>query len=270
MDSRDALALRRLAQMAELLMPFLQAGFNFRHRNLGIMGWTRSLEGNTGFSPAVLIRLVPSGDLAWLHNAERPRFVAWGETLVLGTRPEFELPDEWQHDLPQSPMIQPKSKIPVKVSLVIYGEPASKANSRELVTMNRWSPKKNRMVKMPASIKSDKARDYERNALLQIPPKARVRLEGPVRVTLHIFYETERPDLDESIVLDVMQDRYVRHGEGEDAERVLVQKGVYRNDRQVREKHVYWGKDPANPRSEIEVELLEPETQRDLLQEAIA
>ena len=118
---------------------------------------------------------------------------------------------------------------------------------------------------MPALIKSEKARDYERDALLQIPPAARARLEGPVRVTLHIFYATERPDLDESIVLDVMQDRYVRSGDGEDAERVLVQRGVYRNDRQVREKHVYWGKDPANPRAEIQVELLQPEMQQDLL-----
>jgi hypothetical protein len=36
-----------------------------------------------------------------------------------------------------------------------------------------------------------------------------------------------------------------------------VQKGVYRNDRQVREKHVYHAIDRANPRAEIEVEPLE-------------
>ena len=86
-------------------------------------------------------------------------------------------------------------------------------------------------------------------------PKARQMLEGPVRVTIRIFYASERPDLDESVVLDVLQDRY--HGKGEHRE--LVQHGVYRNDRQVREKHVYHGIDRAAPRAEITVEALEPQ-----------
>jgi hypothetical protein len=29
---------------------------------------------------------------------------------------------------------------------------------------------------------------------------------------------------------------------------------VYANDRQVKERHTYWGLDPANPRSEIIIE----------------
>jgi hypothetical protein len=78
-----------------------------------------------------------------------------------------------------------------------------------------------------------------------------VQLEGPVRVTLRIFYASERPDLDESVMLDVLQDRY-RQGRA----RELVQKGVYRNDRQVREKHVFHAIDRTNPRAEIEVEPL--------------
>ena len=82
-----------------------------------------------------------------------------------------------------------------------------------------------------AVIKSAKARDYERDALRQIPPAARVQLDGPVRVTLRIWYASERPDLDESVVLDVLQDRYSGKGDA----RQLVQRGVYRNDRQVRE-----------------------------------
>jgi Holliday junction resolvase RusA-like endonuclease len=135
----------------------------------------------------------------------------------------------------------------VKVSLTILGEPASKANQRKLVTFGRGENAR------PAIIKSEKARNYERDALKQIPPAARVRLDGPVKVTLRVFYASQRPDLDESVILDVLQDRYSGRGDA----RELVQKGVYRNDRQVREKHVFHAIDRANPRAEIEVEALE-------------
>lgn len=128
------------------------------------------------------------------------------------------------------------------ITLTILGEPASKANSRKNVRISGIS----------ASIKSEKARMYEHEALRQIPPKARQRLEGDVRVTMHIFYASRRPDLDESLVLDVLQDRY----RGTTFARILVQHGVYRNDRQVREKHIYWHLDKMNPRSEITVELI--------------
>ena len=134
----------------------------------------------------------------------------------------------------------------MKISFTILGEPASKSNSRQLVTFGRGEDKR------PALIKSKKARNYERDALLQIPQEARVMLEGPVRVTLRIFYASERPDLDESVVLDVLQARYRKIG----GERMLVQRGVYLNDRQVREKHVFHAIDRANPRTEIEVEPL--------------
>lgn len=79
-----------------------------------------------------------------------------------------------------------------------------------------------------------------------------------MRVTLRIFYASQRPDLDESIVLDVLQDRYGRRGtlNGEPV-RELLQHGVYRNDRQVREKHVFHGIDKANPRTEVVVEPLQ-------------
>lgn len=138
----------------------------------------------------------------------------------------------------------------MKVSFTIHGEPASKANQRQLVTFPDGKG-----GKRPALVKSKKAQNYERDALRQIPMSARKRFEGPVRVTLWIFYASERPDLDESIVLDVLQDRYIGKGE----RRELVRDGVYRNDRQVREKHVYHGIDRAHPRAEIEVEALEPQ-----------
>lgn len=134
------------------------------------------------------------------------------------------------------------------IRFTILGEPASKANQRRLVTFGGGEDAR------PAIVKSKKALNYERDALKQIPPLARVRLQGPVKVTLRIFYATERPDLDESVILDVLQDRYRGKGEA----RELVQKGVYLNDRQVREKHVFHAIDRKNPRCEVEVEELEP------------
>lgn len=141
------------------------------------------------------------------------------------------------------------------ILFTILGEPASKANSRELVFMNRKSSKTGKTVKMPALIKSEKARDYETDALRQIPPAAKQMLEGPVVVILRIYYASERPDLDESVILDVLQAKYETIQEGKP--RQLVRRGVYINDRQVREKHVYWDKDPKNPRTAIEVKPLQ-------------
>jgi hypothetical protein len=137
------------------------------------------------------------------------------------------------------------------IAFTILGEPASKANGRQIVTIGG----------RPSSIKSKKARGYEHDALRQIPPAARQRVEGPVRVTLRIWYASERPDLDESIVLDVLQDRFGRATPAGSqlmpSHRPLLQAGVYRNDRQVREKHVFHAIDRNNPRVDVLVEPLQ-------------
>lgn len=130
------------------------------------------------------------------------------------------------------------------IRFVILGEACSKANSRRLVTFGERA----------AIVKSKKALGFEKDALRQIPPVARQRLEGPVCVTLRIWYASERPDLDESIVLDVLQDRWSKAAGLAGTDRRLAQAGVYRNDRQVREKHVYHGIDRKNPRVEVLVE----------------
>ena len=111
------------------------------------------------------------------------------------------------------------------VSFVIFGEPASKANSRKLVTIRG----------RPAFIKSQKARDYVEAFKKQCPSLGDQMLEGELYVRMTIYYASRRPDLDESVILDCMQDL------------------IYKNDRQVRDKHVYWGLDKENPRAEIEV-----------------
>jgi hypothetical protein len=134
-------------------------------------------------------------------------------------------------------MVRIAAVVPIRFTL--FGQAASKANSRRLVKFG------DRL----ASVKSKEALAFERDAIRQIPAPARQRLAGPVCVTLRLYYASERPDLDESLVLDVLQDRY--HGTGE--HRRLVQAGVYCNDRQVREKHVYHAIDRLNPRVEVEV-----------------
>jgi Holliday junction resolvase RusA-like endonuclease len=134
------------------------------------------------------------------------------------------------------------------ISFTILGAPVPHKNGYHIVTIGNH----------PAIVKSKEALSYERDALLQIPPQFRLRLEVPVAATLRIWYATERPDLDESLILDVLQDRWDRkHGPYAGSnKRQLVQAGVYRNDRQVREKHVFHGVDARNPRAEITIQPL--------------
>jgi Holliday junction resolvase RusA-like endonuclease len=117
-----------------------------------------------------------------------------------------------------------------EVSFTVLGEPASKANSRKLV----------RFGNRPGFIKSQKARDYVDTFKLQCP-KLDPLMEGDLSVSMTIYYASRRPDLDESVILDAMQDL------------------IYVNDRQVKEKHIYWGLDKNNPRSEITVKKKAPE-----------
>lgn len=158
---------------------------------------------------------------------------------------------------------------PGSVALTILGEAASKANSREFAQFKQRDPETGELKTRMRLRKSDKALSYEADALRQIPPAARRRIEGPVRVTLRIYYATERPDLDESVVLDVLQDRYqsmpTLPGENGEKKRVLIQHGVYRNDRQVREKWVLHRIDRKNPRCEVLVEPLQAQQQGLLL-----
>ncbi|CAB4169646.1 Crossover junction endodeoxyribonuclease, RusA-like [uncultured Caudovirales phage] len=115
------------------------------------------------------------------------------------------------------------------VHLVVYGEPASKANSRKLVFFG----------KRPASIKSDKARGYARDFDLQVRPISPL-MTGELRMDIWIHYATQRPDLDESLILDLLQGK------------------VYANDRQVRERHVYHHIDKASPRIEVIIRPRDP------------
>lgn len=87
----------------------------------------------------------------------------------------------------------------------------------------------------PMFIKSAKALAYAKAFKQQVPAGCEM-LAGDVCVHIKIYYASRRPDLDESLILDLLQ-------------------GVaYENDRQVKEKHIVWGLDKENPRCEITVE----------------
>jgi len=111
------------------------------------------------------------------------------------------------------------------VTFTIFGEPASKANSRKIVSFGG----------RPAIIKSAKARSYADAFRLQCAAQVKEMIDGDVSVEAVIYYSSRRPDLDESVILDCMQGI------------------VYQNDRQVKIKHIYWSLDKENPRSIIKV-----------------
>ncbi|MEK7125078.1 MAG: hypothetical protein AAB864_01650 [Patescibacteria group bacterium] len=101
----------------------------------------------------------------------------------------------------------------------------SKANSRRLA----------RFGTRPASIKSAKALKYASDVSLQAPKLATL-LAGRLRVTARVFYASERPDLDLSVLWDSLQGK------------------IYTNDRQLREMHLHHAVDKLNPRTELEFE----------------
>ena len=104
--------------------------------------------------------------------------------------------------------------------LTIKGEPASKANSRRLVLIGG----------KPRFIKSKKALAYTKTFNLQCPVVDDL-LEGDLAIAMKIYYKTRRPDLDESLILDLLQDK------------------LYKNDRSIKLKYVLHGLDKEDPRT---------------------
>lgn len=112
--------------------------------------------------------------------------------------------------------------------LEVEGEPASKANSRRIVKRG------NRI----ASIKSAKALSYSDAFRMQMPPNMTPYTDGDVKVEIDVWYASRRPDLDISLILD------------------LLQGYAYANDRQAREQHARWHLDPERPRCVIVISAL--------------
>ena len=114
--------------------------------------------------------------------------------------------------------------------VTIAGEPASKANSRRLVSVRG----------RPMFIKSKKALAYKKAFELQCPQRKNLYTKDQdLIVAMKIFYKTRRPDLDESLILD------------------LLQGFVYENDRQVKMKYIEWGLDKERPRTHIVISTID-------------
>ena len=130
-------------------------------------------------------------------------------------------------------MIRTTRTLPLRWwSGIIVGEPASKANSRRLVKRGG----------RPFSIKSQKALDYADAAVLQVPQLGPDQmLRGRLSLTAHVWYSTQRPDLDISLILDLLQGR------------------IYHNDRQVREMHLHHHLDREQPRTRLHIQEIEDE-----------
>tara|TARA_R110002020_G_scaffold82438_8_gene204077 strand:- start:1237 stop:1641 length:405 start_codon:yes stop_codon:yes gene_type:complete len=112
------------------------------------------------------------------------------------------------------------------IELVIYGEPASKANSRRLVKKRFGN--RSRVI----SIKSAKALAYEKtfaSQCLKLDPL----IEDDVLLYCRIFYASRRPDLDESLIMDGLQGL------------------VLKNDRQIKGKVIAHALDRTEPRAHI-------------------
>lgn len=116
-----------------------------------------------------------------------------------------------------------------RLSLEIFGNLQSKANSRKLVTFGG----------KPRFIKSDKAREWWDMALMQIPQDHRIGMTGPIRMTATIWYQSARSDLDPSLLMDVLQAA-----------------NVYTNDRNIVEQHLFKAIDKQNPRVHVIIEEL--------------
>lgn len=124
----------------------------------------------------------------------------------------------------QRPRCQGSQAVSLSVSGAIHANLASKANSR-------------RFIRPGLIIKSKPAMEFVAAAEKVISTLPTL-WEGPVALYADVFYKNRRPDLDVSLLMDVLQGR------------------IYQNDRQVEEivatKH--W--DKLDPRVEWEVKTL--------------
>lgn len=108
---------------------------------------------------------------------------------------------------------------------VIPAEAASKGNSRRVF----------RHGDRIRFAKSDKAMHFMHQAEVHLNPPA-TPIDHEVCMVATLYYASNRPDLDESLVMDALQ-----------------KCGVIKNDRLIREKHIQHGLDRDKPRVEIEL-----------------
>lgn len=124
----------------------------------------------------------------------------------------------------------------------VLGNPYNKSNSREMVTLRMRNPKTGMVEKTPRLIKGRGALAYLESLQKQVRPLSPIMTKDVIFIA-HIWYDSRRPDLDPSLILDALQGL------------------IYINDRQVKQTHCFWGLDPERPRAEItciEIPEIEP------------
>ena len=114
------------------------------------------------------------------------------------------------------------------LELKIQGELCSKSNSRRIVNRGKY----------PRVIKSEKALNYEESSRIQIQSQLgthKTFLEY-VGIEVHVWYASRRPDLDISLLQDILE-----------------KNGIYKNDRQVAEIRAVKYLDKENPRVLVKI-----------------
>ncbi len=117
---------------------------------------------------------------------------------------------------------------------VIAGEPSSKANSRRVVVHQKTG--RHMFIKSKpamAYVKSFKEQITRKRASAKNYKEVGV-LECKLVMVCEVYYKTERKDLDVSLICDCLETN-----------------GVIKNDRLIREMHLYHYLDKEFPRSEI-------------------
>lgn len=127
---------------------------------------------------------------------------------------------------------KPTHSGPKLVSGSINAKVVSKANSR-------------RVTRSGLFIKSQDALDFETETARQIPHDL-TPIEGDVLLIATIYYPSLRQDLDESLVMDVLQQHKNKAGQ-------VWFNGIYVNDRQIKAKIILHALDKENPRVEFTV-----------------
>lgn len=114
----------------------------------------------------------------------------------------------------------------------VAGQPPRKSNQRMVVSRGR-GPKAKPMV-----IKSKEARTYVGHFILSVPGEYRDMVHGSLeedlRLDIIVWYTSRRPDLSVELIKDCIEAA-----------------GVIKNDRYVREEHLYGFVDKENPRTMI-------------------
>lgn len=147
------------------------------------------------------------------------------------------------------------------IKFTIIGNVPSKSNCYEVGQIPKKGSVKCRVCgnrgTRASMYKAAGLRKYEKNFQRQLTGKHRLGIECRLTARLHVYYDSERPDLDNcfKVIFDCLQPPKVKDG-------MPPIKGVIKNDRQIRKIVAERFKDTKNPRVEIQLtEYFPPEEQ---------